>query len=335
MASFQQRPQTLNWLELREAQCEDYNSLELDRLFFLLMKSAAEDAPLNLYDPRNDGLSLKIEPFQLPSGDFELPRSNYFSIHWIQEGSGFFGADFGSYAFVSNSLLFLVPYQFSRISSTEPVRGLVVQFHANFFCIETHHEEVGCNGILFNDIYGFPVVRLEDSHIQEFARLLADMSRELRGGALAHSEVLVSYLKIFLVQATRLKLQQQDLSRQAASKVPADLGRLQELIETHFRTRDAPADYAELLSIAPKSLARMVKSHLHKTLTELIRERIVKQAKWELLHTLKPVKQVATDLGFDDIFYFSRLFKRATGCSPTFFRDYETEIRSGRNLSMQ
>lgn len=179
------------------------------------------------------------------------------------------------------------------------------------------------------------MVRLEDSHIQEFARLLADMSRELRGGALAHSEVLVSYLKIFLVQATRLKLQQQDLSRQAASKVPADLGRLQELIETHFRTRHAPADYAELLSIAPKSLARMVKSHLHKTLTELIRERIVKQAKWELLHTLKPVKQVATDLGFDDIFYFSRLFKRATGCSPTFFRDYETEIRSGRNLSMQ
>jgi AraC family transcriptional regulator, transcriptional activator of pobA len=53
------------------------------------------------------------------------------------------------------------------------------------------------------------------------------------------------------------------------------------------------------------------------------------------LHTLKPVKQIATDLGFDDIFYFSRLFKQATGCSPTFFRDYETEIRRGRNLSMQ
>jgi len=78
----------------------------------------------------------------------------------------------------------------------------------------------------------------------------------------------------------------------------------------------------------------LVNIHRHKTLTELIRERIVKQAKWELLHTLKSVKQIATDLGFDDIFYFSRLFKRATGRSPTFFRDYETEIRSGRNLSM-
>ena len=76
-----------------------------------------------------------------------------------------------------------------------------------------------------------------------------------------------------------------------------------------------------------------MKTHLGKTLTELIRERLVKQAKWELLHTLKPVKQVASELGFDDEFYFSRLFKRATGCAPTFFREFETIIRGGSNLS--
>ena len=74
--------------------------------------------------------------------------------------------------------------------------------------------------------------------------------------------------------------------------------------------------------------------HLNKTLTELIRERILRQAKWELLHTRKPVKEIAAELGFEDIFYFSRLFKSATGCSPTFFREFETAIRGGRNLSM-
>jgi AraC-like DNA-binding protein len=78
-----------------------------------------------------------------------------------------------------------------------------------------------------------------------------------------------------------------------------------------------------------------VKTHLHKTLTELIRERILRQARWELLHTRKPVKEIAAGLGFSDLFYFSRLFKRATGCSPTFFRDFETAIRGGRNLSIE
>lgn len=290
---------------------------------------------LTLYDPRNGDLSLRIEAFDVASGDFELERSNYFSIHWIQEGSGVFWADLGSYTFAPDSLLFLVPYQCSRVAPAQPVRGITVQFHANFFCIETHHEEVGCNGILFNDIYGVPVVALGGDDVREIARLFEEMSRELRGTALAHSEVLVSYLKILLIRATRLKLQQQDVSCRTAMRMPAEIGRLQELIETHFRTLHSPADYAELLAMAPKSVGRLVRVHLHKTLTELIRERILKQAKWELLHTVRPIKQIAMDLGFADIFYFSRLFKRATGCSPTFFREYETEIRSGRNLSMR
>jgi len=49
----------------------------------------------------------------------------------------------------------------------------------------------------------------------------------------------------------------------------------------------------------------------------------------QLLRTLRPVREV----GFDDEFYFSRLFKRSTGCSPQFYREYETEIRGGKNIA--
>ena len=86
--------------------------------------------------------------------------------------------------------------------------------------------------------------------------------------------------------------------------------------------------------MTPKTLGRCVREQLGKTLTDLIRERILTHAKWQLLHTLKPVKEVATELGFQDELYFSRLFKKATGLSPTFFREFETEIRAGSNLSM-
>ncbi|WP_031501043.1 helix-turn-helix domain-containing protein, partial [Bryobacter aggregatus] len=298
------------------------------------MKSVVEETPLHLYDPRNGDLALKLEHFQVAPGDWELPRSNCFTIYWIQLGRGDFHADFGCYSFEPNSLLFRVPYQFARLHAAEHLRGILLQFHANFFCIETHHEEVGCNGILFNDVYGLPFITLGPLSVVEFARLFDLMSGELRDAALAHSEVLVSYLKILLIQSTRLKLGQQQLSQLPGSRVPGMLRQLQELVETHFRQQRSPSKYAEFLAISPKALARLVKTHLHKTLTELIRERILKQAKWELLHTRKPVKEIALELGFEDIFYFSRMFKRGTGCSPTFFRDFETEIRGGRNLSM-
>ena len=75
-------------------------------------------------------------------------------------------------------------------------------------------------------------------------------------------------------------------------------------------------EYAEALHLTPKTLGRIVRDHLGTTLTDLIRSRILIHAKWQLLHTLKPVKEVARELGFGDELYFSRLFKKATGISP-------------------
>ncbi|OWK39142.1 helix-turn-helix domain-containing protein [Fimbriiglobus ruber] len=292
-------------------------------------------APETLYDPRNGDLSLKVTDWTLAL-DAEAPtRTNYFTIYWVRSGSGTFWADSGSYPFTAPALLFFVPYQYVRFAPTGPVEGVGVQFHANFLCIETYHEEVGCNGVLFNDLYGAPVVGLDGRHDREVGDLIGHIRRELTEGGLAHAEALLSYLKVFLIRATRLKRDQQGAAREApAGRFPPDLTALRDLIETHYRKWHAPAEYAEALQADPKGLGKAVKAHLGKTLTELIRDRILKHAKWDLLHTLKPVKQVAHELGYTDELYFSRLFKRATGHSPAFFREYETAIRGGKNLSM-
>ena len=144
-------------------------------------------------------------------------------------------------------MLCCVPYQCLRLLPETPVRGLVLQFHANFFCIETHHEEVGCNGVLFNDVYGVPLVQLDAAQEQEFAALIADMRRELQASSLAHSELLVAYLKILLIKATRLKVAQQALTPEKPPRYPPILDELKQLIETHYRTHHSPSDYDDLL----------------------------------------------------------------------------------------
>jgi AraC-like DNA-binding protein len=107
---------------------------------------------------------------------------------------------------------------------------------------------------------------------------------------------------------------------------------LKALIEQHYRSKHRPGDYAKMVGMNPQALGKLSRTYFHKTLTDLIRDRILKHAKWQLLHTLRPVKEVAYEVGFDDEFYFSRLFKCSTGCSPQFYREYETEIRGGKNL---
>jgi AraC family transcriptional regulator of arabinose operon len=45
--------------------------------------------------------------------------------------------------------------------------------------------------------------------------------------------------------------------------------------------------------------------------------------------TEKPVKEIASELGFDDPYYFSRLFKKIMGHSPTDFRNHRRSIAKG------
>lgn len=291
------------------------------------------NASNDLYDPRNGGQAIRTQRLDLGRKPFEPARTNYFSVYLVEAGSGTFWADASHFSFGPASLLFFVPYQHIRFVPHVPVRAEVIQFHANFLCVETFHAEVGCSGVLFNDPYGVPVVVLDERAKAEVTGLIDRIRAEQAGRALAYGEVMLAHLKVLLVLATRLK------SPGAACGPGADLrhpllANLRDLIEQNYHTLHSPADYARRLHVTAKTLGRIVREQLGTTPTDLIRSRMLIHAKWQLLHTLKPVKQVARELGFADELYFSRLFKKATGHSPTFFREFETAIRGGSNLSM-
>jgi AraC-like DNA-binding protein len=289
----------------------------------------------DLYDPRTGGRALRTHTLRLDGGPSEPARTNYFAVYFIASGSGTVWADAARFAFGPDALLFFVPYQHVRFVPDGPVHGEVVQFHANFLCVETFHAEVGCSGVLFNDPHGVPVVPLDDRAKPEVTGLIERIRREQGGSELAHGEVMLAYLKVLLILAARLKTPRAETcGPRATDPRHPILVQFRDLIERNYPSWHSPAEYAEALHLTPKALGRIVREHLGATPTDLIRNRILTHAKWHLLHTLKPVKEVARELGFGDELYFSRLFKKATGRSPTDFRDFETEIRGGSNLSM-
>lgn len=153
--------------------------------------------------------------------------------------------------------------------------------------------------------------------------LIEQIANELKDEEFRKDEVLVSYVKILLVMATRIKLEQQTLqdADNGNNKQHFLIQNLKNAIEDNFRIKHSASDYADILNLTPVSLARITKNHFNKTPSDLITERIIIEAKRELYLTDKTIKEIAWELGYEDEYYFSRVFKGKTDISPQFYRD--------------
>lgn len=276
-----------------------------------------------LVNQQTGNLAFKMYTFS-DNGHFDhIQRLNYYALIWVTKGDGKAIADFTDYDFSPNTLFAFSPYQPFMIEAKNELQGTVIHFHPDFFCIHKHHKEVACNGVLFNNVYDPPMLNINETTKAKLEGLVEQMKSEMQNAAVAQYELLVSYLKIFLITASRLKVNQYPKIQTATTEddVPFVLQNLKNYIEEHYKSKHSASDYADLLAISPKALARITKKHFNKTLTDLISERIIIEAKRELYLTNKTVKEIAYELGYDDEYYFSRFFKKNTDVPPTLYRE--------------
>jgi len=75
------------------------------------------------------------------------------------------------------------------------------------------------------------------------------------------------------------------------------------------------------LNLSSFQLNAITKATLGKNCSELINEYVILESKRYLLATSNQVNQIADHLGYEDISYFTRFFKKHTGYSPEAFRN--------------
>jgi len=283
------------------------------------MKEAAEKS-ITIVHPGTHNLHLRVFAIDGENPFDVLQHLNYYSLIWIKQGAGSARADFSDYPFSAGTLFAFTPYQPFIFFPEYQMTGVAINFHPDFFCIHQHHKEVACNGVLFNNIYEPPFITVDESMAAVLDGLISRIKAEMQANDLAQHDSLVAYLKIFLITASRAKSQQNNIAVAGHTHQPRVLQDLKELIELHFQAKHTAADYAELLHVTPKSLGKMVKKQFNKTITSLINERIVIEAKRQLYLTDRSVKEIAHSLGFEDEYYFSRFFKKQVDVSPQIYR---------------
>jgi AraC family transcriptional regulator, transcriptional activator of pobA len=167
-----------------------------------------------------------------------------------------------------------------------------------------------------------PVVPLSgEAEVDRIARLCADLHEERFLARTGYRFAMRGYLALIAIAVARLAASRARTG--AATLMPADptVDALRYLVEEHFRQERRLAFYAGKLAMTPDRLNDHVKRAAGVTAGHLIRQRVLTEAKRQLVFTNQPIHEIAYDLTFADPSHFARFFRKQTGITPQAFRD--------------
>ena len=96
--------------------------------------------------------------------------------------------------------------------------------------------------------------------------------------------------------------------------------KLRKLLDVHLVREKSPAAYASMLNISEVYLNEAVKSTTGLSAGAYIRNCAIVQARRQLAYTSLSAKEIAYSLGYNDYAYFSKLFSKCVGKSPSEYR---------------
>ncbi len=158
--------------------------------------------------------------------------------------------------------------------------------------------------------YGVYAVGVSEDAESVFARLIVEHS-------LAHPDKSVAESGLLLTLFSLLGRLKRGKEQQTFDK------RLETVLIAMSKT-DAPltlVPYAEMLGVSVNRLIHLFRSCIGVSPLQYLTDRKIEHAKRFLSDSSCNVAQTATALGYDDPMYFSRLFRKKTGLSPSQYRN--------------
>jgi AraC-like DNA-binding protein len=228
--------------------------------------------------------------------------------------------DFQQYQLENDMLFFISPHQFFNIEALGKGFNCLIKYNRDFYCVEIHDKEVSCDGILYNNVYEIPAIVLTDEHSVLIESILEEITTEIQFDEIANEEMIRILLKKIIIKSTRIWKTQHHLSKQEVHQEVEFLRKFSQLVEKNFRVMHSVTEYADILGITAKTLTKRISKYSIISPIEIIKNRVILEAKRLLLFTDLSVKEIAYSLGYDDPAYFNRLFSKSESMPPAEYR---------------
>jgi len=246
----------------------------------------------------------------------ELHRHDFFHILALENGAGNHEIDFSSCEVCDHSVFFMRPGQVHQLSLQAGSTGFLMEFKIDFYFPQDKVSSQLLRKASNKNLY-----RLDANQFKKLLSISTSIFQEYTDKQEGYHEVIKANMGILFIELIR---NQQDSKVPSNNSTPYNQERLEEfleLLETHIFSQKQVSQYADILNLSTFQLNAITKATLGKNCSALINEYIILESKRYLLATSNQVNQIADHLGYEDISYFTRFFKKHTGYSPEAFRN--------------
>jgi len=236
-------------------------------------------------------------------------KHDHYLILYVTKGGGTHTIDFRSYVVKPGSFFMMTPGQVHSWKLAEGTDGFIIFFENDFY---------GLNATDWS-LQEFPFFHAltADPHVENVRDKMVDVVvREMF--VEKDRRLLRTYLDLLLQKLSRYY---HDGATSEANPVTFRMRKLEQLIDSNFVKLKKPGDYGNLMNLSTAYLNNLCKKHVGKTLSDLINERIVLEAKRLFAYTDMSVGQVGDKLKFSETSYFIRFFKKNVGMTPERFKE--------------
>lgn len=246
----------------------------------------------------------------------------FYQIIWFQQGAGVHYVDFKEYPITDNTLFFISPGQIHYFDDNNSSKGIIIHFNESFLSDEGSSENVFLKYNVFNAFDAVPYYKIMPKDSQRLEYIAEEMKLEKENiKAFAHKDYLKYLVKMFLIYVQRTGERGTGIPLCINNSSNRTFVRFRQILEHHYRQMHTVKEYANHLNVSTKTLTNCVYESSHSTPLKIINERIILEAKRQLLHSDLKIKEIGFYLGFEDPSYFVKFFKRQTGYLPAEFRE--------------
>ncbi|MBE9584331.1 helix-turn-helix domain-containing protein [Mucilaginibacter sp. JRF] len=245
-------------------------------------------------------------------------KHSFYHLVYFTRGSGTHVIDFETYDVKPGQVYFMIPGQVHSWFFEGEIDGYIINFSQAFFTSFLLRPDYLDSLPFFSGNTDDAVIQLNAKTQKAVIALFESVIEEsTQHDRYSFDMIRTAMMRLFTLVAREHKKHAEVVTPTYNHTL---LANFRKLIEQHYNTLKLPKDYAALLYITPNHLNALCNDILGVSAGEVIRNRIILEAKRMLINPKLTVADIGGRLGFADNSYFTRFFKKQGGLTPDEFR---------------